>query len=130
MRKKKTNQLSDGLSFNPYPSIPVELIKESDIKRDIIEYLEIKKVMTWVNHSTGIFNKKTGWRKMNGKGTRKGTSDIFCLPFGKFCAIEVKKPGGVLSDDQRKFISDVRAAGHIAFVAYSVRDVARELFNE
>lgn len=126
MRKEEINK-SPSRSDSSNPSaVPMGiLVTENDIRRNIIEYLRLKNVLCWVNQSVGVRG-----RRRNGTGYRNGTSDVFCLPLGKFCAIEVKKPGGVVSEEQMNFLSDVRAAGHIGFVAYSVRDVARELFNE
>lgn len=59
---------------------------------------------------------------------RPGIADLLVCLDGRFVAIEVKRPGvGVLTPLQEQFLHDVRAAGGIAFVAYSVDDVVREL---
>lgn len=58
---------------------------------------------------------------------KPGISDLLICYEGKFVAVEVKKPGGKLSPLQEQFLHDVRTAGGIAFVAYSVDDVVREL---
>lgn len=56
-----------------------------------------------------------------------GLSDLIVNIDGKFVAIEVKRPSCKLTALQEQFLHDVRAAGGIAFVAYSVEDVVREL---
>ena len=62
---------------------------------------------------------------------KPGISDLLvCMPmdgFGVFVAIEVKRPGQHMTPLQEQFQHDVRAAGGIAFVAYSVDDVVKEL---
>ncbi len=58
---------------------------------------------------------------------KPGISDLLVCGEGKFIAIEVKKPGGRISPLQEQFLNDVRAAGGIAFVAYSIDDVVRRL---
>jgi hypothetical protein len=58
---------------------------------------------------------------------KPGIADLLVCGDGKFIAIEVKKPGGRLSPLQEQFLHDVRAAGGVAFVAYSIDDVVREL---
>ena len=58
---------------------------------------------------------------------KPGIADLLVCGEGKFIAIEVKKPGGKLSPLQEAFLHDIRAAGGVAFVAYSVDDVVNEL---
>lgn len=57
----------------------------------------------------------------------KGISDILGCWQGRMLAIEIKKPGGRISPDQQKFIDTVNAEGGIAFVAWSVDDVVKQL---
>ena len=57
----------------------------------------------------------------------KGIADIIGVYHGRFLAIEVKKPGGRVSPDQKKFIDTINAEGGIAFVAYSVEEVIEKL---
>ena len=51
-------------------------------------------------------------------GYRAGVSDVCVLHRGKFYAMELKKDrGGVVSEEQLEFVSDVNAAGGYAVVA-------------
>lgn len=59
--------------------------------------------------------------------SRAGTPDIIACFRGKFIAIEVKKPGGVVSELQKAHIKLIRMAGGIAFVATSVEETKRYL---
>lgn len=57
-----------------------------------------------------------------------GIPDIlFVLRNGRLGACEVKAKGGAVSPLQAQRIADIRAAGGLAFVAWSVDDVLREL---
>ena len=47
--------------------------------------------------------------------------------WGRFVAIEVKGPGGKASPDQLRFLAEVRRAGGIGIVAYSIDDVIEAL---
>ena len=57
-----------------------------------------------------------------------GCSDIIGqLRDGRFLAVEVKAPGGRLSEAQTIFLNRVVAAGGVAFVAHNAADVMRGL---
>lgn len=58
-----------------------------------------------------------------------GTSDLLVCWRGRFVAIEVKRPGGVITALQAAFLKDVQAAGGWGLVAHSVDD-ARAWFEE
>jgi translation initiation factor IF-2 len=64
------------------------------------------------------------WHCPNGPDARRksgylaGVSDVNAVHRGKFYALELKKAkGGVPSEDQLKFVSDINAAGGYAVVA-------------
>jgi hypothetical protein len=104
-------------------------LKESDIKRYIIRWFDFQKnCLVWVNTSTGIYDAKIGgFRKLNGAGQRRGVADILGIWKGRPLAIEVKRPGGKITEDQARFLAQFNAAGGIGFVARSVDDVIRML---
>lgn len=97
--------------------------RESDLKRDIVAFLELNKIFCWKNHTSGIRGRKLG----NNDG--KGSADILGIYHGKFLAIEVKLPGGRVSVEQRLFLQLVKDHGGIAILAKSLEDVQRGLFN-
>lgn len=54
----------------------------------------------------------------------KGASDLLViLPGGRFCAIEVKRPGGKPSPAQVAYLERVNRAGGLGFVATSAAEV-------
>ena len=62
------------------------------------------------------------------RGGTRGVSDLAAtLPGGRALWIEVKKPGGRFEPGQKEFLTYQRSQGAVAFVAYSVDDVIREL---
>lgn len=100
--------------------------KEQDIQRAIIDYLRLKKYVIFKHHSTGSTVK--GGKAVFFRNGDRGISDLIaCSPTGKFVAIEVKRKGGVVSDDQFAFIKNVTLNKGIALVAYSLDDVVAQI---
>lgn len=64
-------------------------------------------------------------------GLPEGFSDLFGhrRSDGRMFYIEVKKPGGAIRDNQKKFIKAMRDSGALAGFAYSVED-ARRIVND
>lgn len=80
-----------------------------------------KKIMNWLRDN-GFWHFKTI------TCNRAGIPDIIgCTPGGLFFGIEVKRPGGKVSDIQNYNIREIQNRRGIAFVAYSVEDVQRQL---
>lgn len=99
---------------------------ERDIQKAIIDYLKIKRFVVFKHQNVGI--KKPNGSYIPLPAGDIGISDIIaCSPLGEFVAIEVKRPGGVVSESQRAFIERVKLNGGIAFVAYSIDDVIAQL---
>jgi Holliday junction resolvase len=97
-------------------------VKEQDIQRDILDYLEARGYDIWKYPSQGMLVGKGGGKRVKQK--MKGIPDIIgWTNEGYFLAIEVKRPGYDPSDDQQKFIDKVNKKGGLAFVASSVDDV-------
>ncbi len=68
------------------------------------------------------------WMKVHGDMFQKsGVPDILACVNGKFVGIEVKRPGGRLSELQKYNIERIQAAGGVAFVATSVDEVRTNL---
>jgi Holliday junction resolvase len=68
------------------------------------------------------------YMKVHGSMYQKsGVPDIIACINGTFIGIEVKRPGGVVSSLQQYNIDEIHRSGGVAFVAYSVEDVRRQL---
>lgn len=99
---------------------------ESEIQKSILDYLKIR-------YHDCVWRNMVGAARIqqpNGKTNfvqfgKVGMSDIMGVipPGGRFLAIEVKRPGGKPTQAQEEFLSMVKAAGGIAFVATSLDDV-------
>lgn len=100
--------------------------KESDIQRAVLDYLKARGIMAWRQKSEGTFDAKRGIYR-RGTGT-PGLPDIGgILPGGRALQIEVKAGRNKPTPEQVDFLARARAAGAVAFVAYSVDDVIKEL---
>lgn len=102
------------------------VLLEKDIQEGIIQYLRLMKYVVFKHHSTGftVRNGKTAPFRYGDKGV----ADIIgCAPNGRFIAVEVKRPGGVISDDQQVFLDGISKNGGVALVAFSLDDVVQAL---
>ena len=61
------------------------------------------------------------WANAAGPFSVHGIPDRMAVRDGMFMAIEVKRAGGAVTSLQRKFLQDVQAAGHFAFVVDPAR---------
>lgn len=103
---------------------------EKDIQNQILEWFSWQQdYFVWPNQSVGIFDKaKKVYRKPHSRFHRNGVPDILGLTRqGRLLAIEVKKPGGRLSEDQRSILKSLQSFGAIALVAFSLDDLRRKL---
>ncbi len=68
--------------------------------------------------------------KMKAEGVRSGVADLcFMLPGGKAAWLEMKKPGGSMSDTQKQFRDICKTLGHLWGLAKSVNE-AIEILTE
>lgn len=105
------------------------IASEAQIKRHICEFLEARQrqiglaMQFWLNETAGIRG-----RRRNGRFQRNGTSDIFLVLWGRFCVLEVKRPGEPHPDLQRAFIADIRQSGGRGAFVHSLEET-REIFE-
>ena len=91
---------------------------EARILSECLAYLHAKGVFCWRNNSGGT--------KVNGRFMRfgmAGSPDIIGIVAGQFFAVEVKAPGGKLSDSQREWHARAERAGCRAYVVRSVEEL-------
>jgi hypothetical protein len=85
---------------------------------------EITSAIRALLKSLGVF----AWKNWSGPmSSPKGIADILGCWKGRFVAIEVKRPGGRISQEQERFLEAIRRHGGIGFVARSVEDVIESL---
>ena len=98
---------------------------EKHIEQQILIWLNMQQnCKAWKNKSTGTYDpKKKCFRRPTSRFTQKGSSDIIGIFRGKMLCIEVKRPNGKLTEDQKTFLSEMSELGAICLVARSLDDV-------
>ena len=97
--------------------------REAEIQRAILATLKHLGVDCW-RHNVGGFPVESGGTRRYVRAGEKGQSDILgLLPGGRFCAVEVKRPGNRPTADQIAFMQRINEAGGFAFWATSAQTV-------
>lgn len=100
-------------------------MKESDIQRQILDYLRHRKVFAWRNNTRTVF---VAGRPLK-FGIIGGGDIIGIMPGGRFLSIEVKAPGGNTAkkraEAQGQFKATINESGGVAITARNVEDVMR-----
>ena len=101
---------------------------ETELIRNIRDYLHLLgAVTTRVNSGLKVMEEPGGKNRRVLRMAEAGTSDIVGCFKGRYIAIEAKIAPNKTTLAQEEFLQKVRDAGGIAFVAYSLDDVDREL---
>jgi len=101
-------------------------LRESDIQRAIMDWLTTHGVTWWRVPLAGIFH-QIGGKRILKRNPMRGHPDLAGVIGGIYFAIEVKRPGGKLSEVQHEWARRLRAAGAVYIVATSVGDVRARL---
>lgn len=101
------------------------IVFESDVQKQILEYLAWKHIFVWrQNSGATVYEDKNGNQRFVRYASINGISDIMgILPDGRLLAIEVKRVGKKPSDDQKKFLAAIKKNNGVAILAYSLDDV-------
>ena len=94
-------------------------MKESDVQRQILDYLKLKGIFHYRNNSGGFMDSQKHFYRFGALGS----PDIVCVIRGQFVGIEVKGPKGKQSEHQREFQRNLEAAGGRYLIAYDLEDV-------
>ena len=114
-------------------------MQESDIQNQIRIALSQYGVPFRVNsgefyQGTRIFSKEfrqdvlVNLRRVS--GLPKGFSDLFFVGKNKVAFIECKKPGGVVREDQIRFLKEMQQLNHYAGVAHNVDEALQIIQGE
>lgn len=101
--------------------------KEKTIENAILQLLRSLNVFVYKVDNTPTFDTKTNKFRSLGKFRIKGVPDICGVYKGKPLFIEVKSHRGVLSVDQKKFLTRAQEEGAIVIVAKKPEDVLKGL---
>lgn len=108
---------------------------EREVVRDCLAYLRLRGVLAW-RQNTGAFAGEYKGRRRFVRFGEPGMADIAGVitprfdprQAGRSIFVECKRPvGGRLSDDQRAFLDNARAAGALALVVTSASELAAML---
>jgi hypothetical protein len=97
---------------------------ESEIQKAILQYLNAQpETFAFKVFSTGIpdFKRQGGFRT----NPNAGVADIIGCKGGNFFAMEVKRPGGKLTEKQRGFLMCVNEARGYECVVFSLEDAVQ-----
>jgi hypothetical protein len=87
-------------------------VKESEIQKQILDYLTLKRIFHYRQNSGAFVFPETGTHKRRFfKAGVLGAPDIICVINGQYVGIEVKAPKGKMSDHQKAFQQVLEAAG-------------------
>jgi VRR-NUC domain len=98
-------------------------VKESDLQRQILDYLALKRIFHYRNNS-GAFDNGHGHFYRFGA---PGSPDIICVIKSQYVGIEVKRPGGKQSEYQKEFQRKLEAAGGKYILAHSLDELLSHL---
>jgi hypothetical protein len=97
---------------------------EGRIKAACLRYLEKRGITAWNNPTGAVRIAPDRWLHFG----KKGSADILgCLPGGRFLAVEVKAARGVLSPEQKTFLTEIRELGGLAVMVRDWRELDAEL---
>lgn len=97
-------------------------MKESEIQKQILDYLTLKRIFHYRQNSGGLGGEHNG-KKWFVRFGAVGAPDIICVVAGQYVGIEVKAPKGKQSEHQKAFQGALEAAGGRYVLAYSLDDV-------
>lgn len=96
---------------------------EKEIQLSICDYLALKKIFFWRQNITPVYDSKNERFRAMPKYSLTGVSDIIALKEGIAYFIEVKRPKGVQSGNQKIFEELVTKNGGIYKVVMSIDDI-------
>lgn len=103
-------------------------MSETDLIAAVIQLIDLKGgVACRVNSGLMVIRDEVAGKTRVFKGAAKGTADILACYKGRFLAIECKVGKNEPTDVQMAFLIDVRRAGGMSMVAYSVEEVQNAL---
>src|SRR5262245_56683020 len=89
---------------------------EQQIQKAVFQHFRMRSapgVVAW-HTPNGGFRRKTEAAIMTSLGVVPGVPDVCAVKDGKLFELELKKPGGKLTEAQERMLIDLRAAGAMA----------------
>lgn len=109
-----------------FPSRPMKVKQtESDLVRQLCDYLALRKHFFWRSNNTPIFDQTKGVFRAMPKYTPRGIPDICVIRNGKFIGLEAKTETGTQSMFQQEFEEALKSAGGAYHLVRSVEDLQK-----
>lgn len=102
---------------------------EKHIEPEIIDFLTINDILNWPMKVKGEIQSTGRGTAVLKKSQNSGFSDVLCCILGLFVGIEVKKCGGIQSEDQIKTEEKIIRAGGVYFLTTSVYETIKGLIK-
>lgn len=94
---------------------------EKDIQKICLNWLlHQDRCFAWRQNSIGIYDHIRGFYRT---APKRGVPDIIAVSKGRFIGVEVKRPGGKQSTEQKSFQKALELAGGIYWIVYSLNDL-------
>jgi hypothetical protein len=103
--------------------------EEQRIHRTVVQHLRAraKSRCVWWHSPNGGWRSPVEAKIFKSLGVKPGVADLILLHDGQFFALELKAPGGRLTESQAAFLDDVEAAGGIVACAEGLDAALRKL---
>jgi len=105
------------------------LREEDQIQRTVFQHLRQRSapgVVAWHTPNGGL-RSPIDAKILKGQGVAPGIPDVCAVRAGKFYALELKAPGGRLSENQERMLIELRAAGAMATHCHGLTEALRVL---
>ena len=95
---------------------------ENAIKNAIIDYIRMfpRKGFAWSQYNGAVYDPRKKCFRKRSNYSLNGVPDILGVWCQRPLFIEVKRPGGIVSPDQKKFVELALHHNSIAFVCYDL----------
>lgn len=100
---------------------------EREVLKQCRDYLRLRGFLVIRINSGAQVGEYKGKKRFIRFNDTNGVSDLLALRDSTVIFIEVKRPGGKLSDHQAAFLDDVRRHGGVGICVSSVDDLRRQL---
>lgn len=94
---------------------------EIDIQNSICDYLSLKHYFFWRQNTIAPFREGRWFSQP--RYSMNGIPDIILIKNGKFIGLEVKKPKGKQSDNQKIFEERCKKAGGEYYIVTDLKDI-------
>jgi hypothetical protein len=98
---------------------------EKEIQLGICDYLALRKHFFWRQNTMPVYDSTKQMYRPMPRYSLNGVPDILLIYKGRFIGLEVKRPGGSQSDNQKEFERRTKEAGGEYYIVTSLDDVIK-----